>query len=81
MNKSELRKWLETHSGPQWEEERTRLIEENMDAAMELIRDTITELANELHRAMNEAVAENEIEASLEGMIEFPEVRDLLKRF
>lgn len=76
MNKSELRKWLEQHSGPKWDEERTRIVEEHLLMAHEIMCDMMTEMVGLLKDKINDNV-----DYELSEMKEFPEVLDLLKKF
>jgi hypothetical protein len=77
MNKHELRKWLEEHTGREWDEERSRLIEENPEVAREVLRDALREVVAHLTTAVTEAMIDHDVDE----MTEFPEVRELLKKF
>lgn len=77
MNKHELRRWLEEHPGREWDEERSRLIEENPEAAREIMRDAIREVMF----LITDSLTETAIDAEIDEMEDFPEVRDLLKKF
>ena len=81
MNKEQLRRWIEQHQGDEWEEERARMIEENIEVSMEIIRDVIQEMATQLQDALDDATNSIAIEEKLEEMTEFPEVQNLLKGF
>jgi hypothetical protein len=80
MNKSELIKWLEEHPGWEFEKERNRLIEEHKELALEIVRDSIRDIVQNFCEMMDKSV-EHDIEEKIEGMVEFPEVQDYLKRF
>ena len=80
MNKNELIRWLEEHSGSEFQEERNRLIEEHKELAIEIVRDSIREIVQHFSEMMDRSV-EHDIEEKIEGMVEFPEVQDYLKRF
>ena len=80
MKKSEFIRLLEEHSGSEFQEERNRLIEEHKELAIEIVRDSIREIVQHFSEMMDRSV-EHDIEEKIEGMVEFPEVQDYLKRF
>lgn len=80
MSKEDLIQWLEAHQGPEWNEERERIIQENMDVAVEIIRDAIRSIAMDFHTAIEVAIAEG-IDRELETAEEFPDAAEVLKRF
>lgn len=80
MSKDELKQWLDTHQGPQWNSERERIIQENMDVAVEIIRDAIRSIAMDFHTAIEESIADG-IDQELATAEEFPDAAEVLKKF
>lgn len=80
MSKEELRRWLLEHQGPEWEDERERIIEENREVADELLKDAVLLIKESLLLMIDEIVL-SDIEAHLAESTEYPEAKELLKRF
>ena len=59
MSKDELRRWLEQHPGPEWEEERNRIIEENQEAADQLLNDVVDVIRQSLLSLVNEIMLDD----------------------